>query len=78
MDYLFSKPAFNCVGDPYVDPGSNPFEHGTLLKGRRQFQIAPPKRSETVSEVDHLLHIIDGLDWFVRARQHTGKGRVPG
>lgn len=50
MDYLFSKPDFNCLGDAYVDPPMNPHEHG-VFKGRRQFQTSPPKKGRTANTV---------------------------
>ncbi|KAJ8602057.1 hypothetical protein CTAYLR_002780 [Chrysophaeum taylorii] len=52
MDYLFSKPDFNCLGDPYLDPPRNPYQHG-CAKGTPQFQTAPPKKGQTANTVGY-------------------------
>ncbi|KAJ1451705.1 hypothetical protein M885DRAFT_529136 [Pelagophyceae sp. CCMP2097] len=51
MDYLFSKPSFNCCGDPYHDP-STLSGHGTS-KNTRQFQTAPPKKGQTSNPIGY-------------------------
>ncbi|KAH8096326.1 serine carboxypeptidase [Aureococcus anophagefferens] len=52
MDFLFSKPQFNCIGDPYKDPPMDPYKHGTS-KGRRQFLTAPPKKGQTANAIGY-------------------------
>ena len=52
MDFLFSKPTFNCIGDPYKDPPMDPYKHGTS-KGRRQFLTAPPKKGQTANAIGY-------------------------
>lgn len=52
MDFLFSKPGFNCIGDPYKDPPMDPYKHGTS-KGRRQFLTAPPKKGQTANAIGY-------------------------
>lgn len=51
MDYLFSKPSFNCVGDPFVDPQPNPFTRS--IPGLRQLHTAPPKRGQTANTIGY-------------------------
>lgn len=52
MDAFFSKPTFNCIGDPYHDPPLDPYKHGAS-KGVRQFLTSPAKKGQTANAIGY-------------------------
>ena len=82
MDFLFSKPQFNCIGDPYKDPPMDPYKHGTS-KGRRQFLTAPPKKGQTANAIGYgpLAYkpmYLPGKEPFVENHKLQARNRVAG